>query len=112
MIAQKLEALALSNLNSNEEEFTIPLDIQDIINICKEYNQLGWKIQNQIQDILEIGIKECISSNRVNRESLPHIKNFLQQITKNPYFGDSIFQAEECIYLINEYEGAINSQLN
>lgn len=112
MNAQKLEVLAPLNLNSDEDEFTIPLDIQDIISICKEYNQLGWKIQNQIQDILEMGIEECIKTNKVNKESLPHIKNFLQQIAKNPYFGDSIFQAEECIYLINEYEHSINSILN
>lgn len=113
MIAQKLETLALNTLNSNEEdEFTIPLDIQDIINICKEYNQLGWKMQNQVQDILEMGIEECIKTNKVNKESLPHIKNFLQQIIKNPYFGDSTFQSIEIIKEINRYMQESNQNKN
>lgn len=89
---------------SCEEEYSIPLDISDIINICREYNKLGWQIQNQVENILEAGIEESIKSGIVKLESLPHIKNFLQRIMENAYFGDATFQAEECIAIIEAYE--------
>ena len=42
----------LSKEETNEEEYSdIPIDISDIINICKEYNKLGGDIQNQIDYI-------------------------------------------------------------
>ena len=87
-----------------DDEYSIPLDISDILKICKEYNQLGWKIQNQIENILEYGVEDSIKNNLIKPESLPHIKNFLIQITKNAYFGDAVSQAEECIKIINNFE--------
>lgn len=94
-----LEAIGVS-----EEEYSIPLDISDIINICREYNKLGWQIQNQVETILDLGIEQAIQANHVRRESLPHIKSFLRSICKNPYFGDAVDQAQECIFLIEDYE--------
>jgi hypothetical protein len=82
----------------------IPLDISDIISICKEYSKLGWKIQYQVELITELGVQEAIDSKVVSLQSLPYIKNFLEQITKNVYFGDSTYQAQECINLITQYE--------
>lgn len=102
--------------NGFDDEFSIPLDISDILFICKEYNKLGWQIQNQVESILEIGIEESIKSGHVKRISLPHIKHFLQAICKNAYFGDAIAQATDCIELINLYEEQHamprNSELN
>lgn len=101
----ELETLVSSSPSSNEtkEEFSIPLNINDIINICREYNKLGWQIQNQVENILKIGVADSIKHGKVKIESLPHIKDFLCTICKNPYFGDAIDQAQECIYLIDDF---------
>lgn len=110
MAAHNIEVLDLNVINSiqteTEEEFSIPLDISDLITICKEFNNLGWQMQNQMENILDIGVEASIKSGYVKKQSLPHIKNFLQVICQNPYFGDATFQAKECISLINEYCGA------
>lgn len=92
------------NSETKNEEFSIPLDISDIISICKDFNNLGWQIQNQIENILEVGIEESIKSGFVKQESLPHIKYFLYKVCKNPYFGDAVSQAQDCIKLITQYE--------
>ncbi len=92
------------NTSESSEEYSIPLDISDIINICREYNRLGWKVQMQVEHILEVGINEAISSGAVKKESLPFIKNFLNAISKNPYFGDAGSQAELCLSYIQKYE--------
>lgn len=107
MTAHELDVLSLGKTttsNDQDEEFSIPLDISDIINICREYNKLGWQIQNQVENILEVGVEESIKSGNVKRESLPHIKSFLHSICSNAYFGDAVSQANDCIQLISEYE--------
>jgi hypothetical protein len=107
MTAHELDVLSLGKTttsNDQDEEFSIPLDISDIINICREYNKLGWQIQNQVENILEVGVEESIKSGNVKRESLPHIKSFLRSICSNAYFGDAVSQANDCIKLILEYE--------
>jgi len=107
MTAHELDVLSLGKTttsNDQDEEFSIPLDISDIINICREYNKLGWHIQNQVENILEVGVEESIKSGNVKRESLPHIKSFLNSICSNAYFGDAVSQANDCIELILEYE--------
>jgi len=102
MASNKSDCLVL-NLNK-EDEYSIPLNISDILIICKEFNKLGWGIQQQIENILEFGVKESIESGFLKQESLPFVKNFLNCICQNPYFGDATSQAEECIELIEQYE--------
>jgi hypothetical protein len=106
MNAQNLDTLTLvsSTSNENDDEYSIPLDISDIITVCREFNKLGWQIQNQVEQILEVGVEESIKSGHVKRESLPHIKSFLRTISKNAYFGDAVSQAHDCIKLIQAYE--------
>lgn len=108
MNAHKFEVLSLiettNNENNGDEEFSIPLDISDILNICREYNKLGWQIQTQVENILEVGVEESIKNGTVRKESLPHIKAFLRCITDNPYFGDAGSQALDCLKLIQIYE--------
>lgn len=106
MNAQNLDTLTLvsSTSNENDDEYSIPLDISDIITVCREFNKLGWQIQNQVEQILEVGVEESIKSGHVKRESLPHIKSFLKTISKNAYFGDAVSQAHDCIKLIQAYE--------
>lgn len=105
MIAQELDVVVVSS-EEQEEEYSIPLDISDIISICREYNKLGWQIQNQVENILEVGVDQSIRSGIVKKESLPHIKSFLTSICRNAYFGDAVSQAQDCIALIEEYESA------
>ena len=107
MNAHELDTLTLvSSTTSTEtdEEYSIPLDISDIITVCREFNKLGWNIQNQVEQILEVGVQESIKSGNVKRESLPHIKSFLKSISQNAYFGDAVTQAHDCIRLIQSYE--------
>lgn len=107
MTAYELEALnehKTSTISEQEEEFSIPLDISDIISICREYNKLGWQMQSQVENILEVGVEESIRIGNVKQQSLPHIKNFLISINNNPYFGDAASQADDCIQLIRRYE--------
>lgn len=105
MNAHELEVLVLNTTTTTEEEeYSIPLDISDIISICREYNQLGWQIQNQVENILEVGVEESIKNGNVKKKSLPQIKKFLQAICCNPYFGDAVSQAGDCLKLIVEYE--------
>jgi hypothetical protein len=106
MLANDLKLLNLVNdtIDESSEEFSIPLDISDIINICQEYNKLGSQIQKQVEFILDLGVDESIKSGYVKYESLPHIKNFLNRICDNAYFGDAVNQSKSCIYLIDEYQ--------
>lgn len=110
MNARELEVLTLiedtttTKSTKDDELFSIPLDISDIINICREYNKLGWQIQNQVENILEVGVEESIKNGSVRKESLPHIKAFLHCISQNPYFGDAGTQALDALDLIKTYE--------
>lgn len=97
------------NLNSSQatapdEDFDNPLDLTDILEICKEYSQLGSKIQNQIELITEIGIEEAIKNGSVKVVSLPFIKSFLKAVSNNPLFGDAAEQCVECVALIEIFE--------
>lgn len=107
MTLNELETLDVIETNTNEEkddEFSIPIDISDIISICRDFNSLGWQIQQQVENILEVGVEESIKSGFVKQESLPHIKRFLRKICDNAYFGDAVAQARDCIELIHNYE--------
>lgn len=99
-----LIAPGTSTIIEKEEEFSIPLDISDIISICREYTKLGWQIQSQVENILEVGVEESIKSGNVKKQSLPHIKSFLLSIHQNAYFGDAASQAHDCVQLIKQYE--------
>ena len=101
---ENVSLLEVITSNTNDEEYSIPLDISDIINICKDFSNLGYNIQNQIDAILEVGIEEAIKSGSVKQESLPKIRYFLQKIIDNPYFGDAAYQAKECLHLIDTYK--------
>lgn len=90
--------------DKDDDKFENPIDISDIITICKEYSKLGFQIQNQIEHITEIGIEESIQTGVVKTSSLPLIKFFLKVLSQNPLFGDAVSQAQECIMLIEIYE--------
>jgi hypothetical protein len=101
---ETLDLIETTTSNEKDEEFSIPLDISDIISICRDFNSLGWQVQNQIENILEVGVEEAIKSGHVKQESLPRVKYFLRRICGNAYFGDAVSQAEDCLKLISQYE--------
>lgn len=103
MTRNEFETISLPEESINEE-YEIPLDISDIINICKDFHDLGHLIQNQIENLIEFGIEDSIINNYVKKESLPRIKYFLQKIGANPYFGDSRLQSIDLIEKIENYE--------
>lgn len=100
-----LNKIKLSQTTSDQDDnIDIPIDISDIINICKEYSKLGWQIQKQVEEITEMGIEEAIATGKVKISSLPYIKDFLCSVSDNMYFGDAADQAKECIALIEYFE--------
>lgn len=101
---ESLELIETTTSEEKDDEFSIPLDITDIISICRDFNSLGWKIQQQVENILEVGVEESIKSGFVEQKSLPQIKRFLKKICENAYFGDAVSQAQDCIRLIQDYE--------
>jgi len=105
MTLPKLETLTIDTTISNEPgEYSIPLNITDIISICKDFNNLGWQVQKQVETILEVGVEEALLTGKVKLEVIPHIKYFLHRVCDNIYFGDAAFQAQECLELIAQYE--------
>lgn len=115
MTLNEFETIRLIDTSTSDdktEEYNIPIDISDIISICREYNKLGWKLQSQIENILEVGVEESIKNGSVRQDSLPFIKDFLQQIVKNAYFGDATAQAQACIFLLDDYCDKATSPLN
>lgn len=92
--------------NKQEDNYGAPIDISDIINICKEFSQLGINMQNQIDNILDLGVEKAIRQNIVQVQSLPHIKQFLSHICSNVYLGDASEQANEVLFMIKAYEYA------
>jgi hypothetical protein len=107
MTLNEFESLSLvdtTTSDNTEEEYSIPLDISDIISICKDFNSLGWQVQTQIDNILEVGVEESIRNGSVKQDSLPRIKYFLRRICGNAYFGDAVSQSQDCLKLIKQYE--------
>ena len=101
---ESLETVETTTSEEKDDEFSIPLTLSDIVSICRDFNSLGWHTQQQIENILEVGVEESIKSGNVKKESLPRIKYFLRRICGNAYFGDAASQAQDCIRLIQDYE--------
>jgi hypothetical protein len=101
------KSLALINETVSTEEtpyLDLPLDISDILTVCKEYHRLGWNMQHQIEAIIEYGVEQAIDERMVDVAALPHIKHFLKGIASNFYFGDAQLQASEVVKLIKHFE--------
>ena len=103
---ESLETVETTTSEEKDDEFSIPLTLSDIVSICRDFNSLGWQIQQQVENILEVGVEESIKSGNVKKESLPRIKFFLRKVCDNAYFGDAVSQAQDCLWLLQEYEEA------
>lgn len=101
-----------SKSNMMPEVFSTPLNMSDIISVCRQYSMLGWQMQNQIESLLNQGVEASIKNGKINPTALPFIKDFLQHIVKNSYFGDASSQAEECLYLLDNFDQQAQSPLN
>jgi len=105
MTTNKFEDLIKINISASEEEYSIPLDMSDLISVCQEFSNLGLQIQSQIEHILELGIEESIKSGLIKKEHLPQLKKFLKIINQNPYFGDACSQSGDLILKIDKIIG-------
>lgn len=101
-IANKLNG-SMEVENTEETKLDLPTDIGDTLEICKQYMMLGLNIQTQLEWLIELGIEEAITERKVNVEALPHIRNFLENITEK-MFGDIIEQSYEVMMMIDNYE--------
>jgi len=99
-----LELQLVETNTKQQDDLDIPLSMFDILNVCREYSLLGWQIQSQVEQIVDLGIEDAILSKAVAVSSLPHIRAFLQQVIRNPLFGDAADQAQECVMLIDAYQ--------
>jgi hypothetical protein len=88
----------------NQDAFSLPLHISDLLSLCKSYHQLGYSIQSQVEMIVEIGIEEAINSGAVDPVALPHIKHFLRSIAEQQLWGEAADIALDCVCLIELYE--------
>lgn len=88
----------------DQDAFSTPLHISDLLSLCKSYHQLGYSIQSQVETIVEIGIEEAIRTGAVNPIALPHIKAFLRSIADEQLYGDAASIALDCVCLIELYE--------
>lgn len=85
-------------------ESKIATDITDILTVCKQYSILGINIQQQVEFLIEDGIEEAVKNGKVNHQVLPYIRDFLESITKNEFFGDAVDQAYSMMMMIDHYE--------
>lgn len=97
---------------ADDEEFSLPLDLTDIIYICREYSKMGFNIQNQVDNILEEGIENSINKGIVKKENIPQIKQFLKAVSSNRLLGDAADQSDECLNLIKQFEYKHNVYFN
>jgi hypothetical protein len=94
----------LNNVNKEKKAEPESLNIYDIINICIEYNKLGYNIQKQVEAILESGVEQSIRNGKITSESIPHIKQFLSYICENSYSSEASEQAFQYYLTIEEFE--------
>jgi hypothetical protein len=87
-----------------EEDLDIPLCVEDLIVICREYTRLGYQMQQSVDAIMDLGIEDAVNSKAVSAAALPHLKHFLQQVIRNPLFGDAVDQAAETVRAIEDWQ--------
>jgi hypothetical protein len=82
----------------------IPLDLSDLLTVCREYTKLGLNLQHQVEILIEYGVDTAINQRLVSRSALPHIRAFLKVIGSSWVFGDSSLQASDLIDAIDCYQ--------
>jgi len=87
----------------DDETYNIPIDISDILSVCREYSQLGHNIQHQIEQMMEVGVEEAVNSGMIKAQVLPLIREFLKSICGNCFFGDACDQSFALIMMIDDY---------
>lgn len=94
----------LQLVSIEQETINTPISMFDILSICREFSKLGYQMQQQVETITELGIKDAINSKAVSAAALPHIKFFLQQVIRNPYFGEAVDQAADAVRMIENWQ--------
>lgn len=54
------------------------LDMADVIRIGKAYSKMGWAIQEQLESVLDLGIKQALEDGELNMNALSYIYEFLE----------------------------------
>lgn len=95
----------LNELNGPQvNDNNLPIDLTDLLEVFKGYNNLGWLIQRQIECLIENGVEESVMSGKVNIEVLPHIRNFLDSITQRMIGTDMADQCWAVIMMLDDFE--------
>lgn len=80
-----------------------PTDISDILNICKHFSQLGWRLQVQLEMIMENGVEEAMSGGQVDANALLGIRGFLKVVSDNELLGEVSEQCFATMMMIDHY---------
>lgn len=95
-----------------DDEFSIPLDISDLLNICKEFNELNAATKLQLENIIDNGIESSLQQGFITYDGLPKIIKFFSKIKENAYFGDAATQADELLNVMKSLAKIRNRTLN
>jgi hypothetical protein len=79
------------------DHFDVPLDLTDVLTVCREFSRLGYNIQAQIELLIDHGVENAINQQLIKRSSLPYIRSFLRTIVDAQYFGEAGSKADDLI---------------
>jgi len=92
--------------SKKDDEFDIPLDISDFIDICKIYSKMG-DYQYFIDELAETKQVESVPVS-----VLPMMISFFEKLSQNPYFGDAATVSREFSNKLKKYLKQYNKTLN
>jgi hypothetical protein len=91
---------------TENDEFDIPLNITDFIEVCKNYSNLG-NYQTYIDQLAEDNEAKSVPINVI-----PGLIRFFDSISNNPYFGDARFASNKISkklkLILNNYNKSLN----
>jgi hypothetical protein len=95
----KLETVDLNKdkqKDASVKESASSLDLLDLMEICKEYNQMGWAVVEQLETYLETGSLEGLNPNAVE-----YFQDFLRKVVQ---VAQGTLAGEEALTELNQLE--------
>jgi len=72
------------------------MELYDLIQLCKKYSHMGWAVQQQLDNILDVGLAAAIEEGKVNPNALNLVKDFLGDVVGySDAEGESLFMGAE-----------------
>lgn len=72
------------------------MELYDLIQLCKKYSRMGWAVQQQLDNILDMGLAAAIEEGKVNPNALDIIREFLGDVAGySDAEGDNLFSGSD-----------------